>query len=70
MLFYNHSIRNNDFRPETCLGMDNHAIPQHHAGSDHGIVFDTAVFPDMRVIIDDASRNGAVRPDNDPVVKR
>jgi hypothetical protein len=70
VLFYYCSIRYDNFRPETSLRMNNHPIPQDHAGTYDSIVLDTAVFANMRVVVHDASRDSAVRPDNDPVVQR
>jgi hypothetical protein len=70
VLFYYRSIRYDNFRPETGLRMNYHPIPQDYTGTNDGIVLDTAMFTNMRVVVHDTSRDSAVRPDNDPVVQR
>jgi hypothetical protein len=69
VLFYDSSVGYNNLRPETGLRVNDHPIPQDYTGTNDGIVLDTAVFADMRVVVHDTSRYGTVRPDNDPVVE-
>jgi hypothetical protein len=70
MFFYYCSIRDDNFRPESGLRMYNHPVPQDYSGTYNGIILDTAVLTNMRIIIHDTSGDGAVRPDNYPVIER
>jgi hypothetical protein len=69
MLFYDSSIGYNNLGPETSLRMNDHPVPQDDTGTNNGIILDTAVFANMRVVVHDTSRYGTVRADNDPVVQ-
>jgi len=59
VLLNNRSVWYNDFRPETGLRMNDHPIPQDHTGSYDSIIFDTAMFADVRVVVHDATRDRA-----------
>jgi len=70
MLLYYCPIRNDNFRPESGLGMNDNPIPKDDTGSYNGIIFDTAMLTNMSVVVHDTPGDGAVRPDNYPVVER
>jgi hypothetical protein len=55
MLLDNRLVVNDYFRPEPGLGVDNHPVAEDYPGSDNRIVFDTAAFADMGVIVDDTT---------------
>ena len=69
MLFYHSAFRNYNLWPETGLGMNDNPITQDNTGSNHSIVFNAAVFTNMSTVVHYTSRDGAVHPDNNPVVK-
>lgn len=70
VLFNYRSIWYDNFGPETGLRMYDDPIAQDYPGANDGIILDTAVLTNMRVVVHDTSRDSAVRSDNDPVVQR
>ena len=55
MLFYDRSVGNHNFRPDPGLGMDHHVAAQNNSGADYRIVLNTAPFPDLGIVVDDAA---------------
>ena len=60
VLFDYCSIRHDNFGPETGLRMYDHPIPKDYPGANDGIILDTAVLTNMRVVVHDTSDRKSV----------